>query len=84
MALRALRGYKVLVSPLFSGSCRYLPSCSDYMAEAIERHGLAAGLGLGVHRLCRCHPLGGSGHDPVPANNPWRSLFAGKNSLSRS
>ena len=56
LALRALRLYKVLISPLFAGSCRYLPSCSDYTAEAIERHGLAAGIGLGAHRLCRCHP----------------------------
>ena len=75
LALGALRGYKLLISPLFTGSCRYLPSCSDYAAEAIERHGVAAGLGLGAHRLCRCHPFGGSGHDPVPGSNPWRALF---------
>ena len=75
LALRALRGYKLIMSPLFAGSCRYLPSCSDYAAEAIERHGLGAGLGLGAHRLCRCHPFGGSGHDPVPQSNPWRALF---------
>ena len=75
LALGALRGYKLLISPLFTGSCRYLPSCSDYAAEAIERHGVAAGLGLGAHRLCRCHPLGGSGYDPVPGSNPWRALF---------
>jgi hypothetical protein len=78
LALRALRGYKLLLSPLFTGSCRYLPSCSDYAAEAIERHGVAAGLGLGAHRLCRCHPLGGSGYDPVPGSNPWRALFVSR------
>jgi putative membrane protein insertion efficiency factor len=84
MALRALRFYKLLVSPLFSGSCRYLPSCSDYTAEAIARHGAAAGVGLGVHRLCRCHPFGGSGYDPVPESNPWRAMFVGKESSAGS
>jgi len=78
LALRALRAYKLLISPLFSGACRYLPSCADYAAEAIERHGVAAGVGLCAHRLCRCHPFGGSGHDPVPESNPWRSLFVGR------
>jgi hypothetical protein len=75
LALRTLRGYKILISPLLAGSCRYLPSCSDYTAEAIERHGLAAGVVLGAHRLCRCNPFGGSGHDPVPWSNPWRALL---------
>jgi len=78
LALRALRLYKVLISPLFAGSCRYLPSCSDYAAEAIERHGVAAGIRLGARRLCRCNPFGGSGHDPVPGSNPWRALFVGR------
>lgn len=72
----ALRAYKVLLSPLFAGSCRYLPSCSDYMAEAVERHGAAAGVALGLRRLARCHPLGGSGLDPVPERGPWRALVS--------
>jgi hypothetical protein len=75
-ALAALRLYKTTLSPFFSGSCRYLPSCSDYMAEAIERHGAAAGTALGLRRLARCHPLGGSGFDPVPERRPWRALVA--------
>jgi len=58
--------YQRLLSPLFAGSCRYLPSCSDYMAEAVERHGALAGLALGAARIGRCHPFGGSGLDPVP------------------
>lgn len=64
--LAALAAYKVLLSPLFAGSCRYLPSCSDYMAEAVRRHGAARGFWLGVKRLGRCQPLGPSGYDPVP------------------
>jgi putative membrane protein insertion efficiency factor len=76
VTLAALRTYKALLSPLFTGSCRYLPSCSDYMAEAVERHGAAAGIALGLRRLARCHPLGGSGLDPVPADRPWRALVA--------
>jgi hypothetical protein len=75
-AIAALRLYKVLLSPLFAGSCRYLPSCSDYMAEAVDRHGAAAGTALGLRRLARCHPLGGSGLDPVPEQEPWRALVS--------
>jgi hypothetical protein len=68
--LLALRAYKLLLSPLFAGSCRYLPSCSDYMAEAVRRHGAARGFWLGLKRLARCHPLGSSGYDPVPVTSP--------------
>jgi hypothetical protein len=74
--LGALRFYKRLISPLLSGACRYLPTCADYTAEAVERHGVAAGTALGVHRLARCQPVGGSGYDPVPAHHPWRSLLS--------
>jgi len=74
--LGALTLYKTLVSPLFPGSCRYLPSCSDYMSEAVKRHGAAAGTVLGLRRLARCQPLGGRGHDPVPVSDPWRALVS--------
>src|ERR1700733_15329460 len=47
--------------------CRFTPTCSQYALEAIEQHGAAAGSLLAVKRICRCHPLGGCGHDPVPA-----------------
>ena len=76
VVIAALRLYKALLSPLFAGSCRYLPSCSDYMAEATERHGVAAGIALGLRRLATCHPLGGSGLDPVPERQPWRALVS--------
>ena len=72
MAVRAmlvfLRGYKIAVSPLFRGSCRFLPSCADYAAEAVERHGVLRGTALAVWRVARCHPLCRAGHDPVPSN----------------
>jgi uncharacterized protein len=61
-----LRAYQFAVSPLLLPSCRYLPSCSDYAIEAIERHGAFYGAGLALWRLARCHPWGGSGYDPVP------------------
>ena len=65
-ALAMLGAYKLLLSPLFTGACRFTPSCSDYMAGALREHGLATGTWLGVRRLLRCHPLGGHGFDPVP------------------
>lgn len=74
MVLRfLLRAYKALVSPalaLLTGGpgsgCRFVPTCSEYMVEAIERHGWMRGLWLGLKRLGRCHPWGGAGYDPVP------------------
>jgi putative membrane protein insertion efficiency factor len=66
LALGLIRGYKLLISPYFRGSCRFLPSCADYAAEALARHGLFGGGWLAVKRLARCHPLGHAGHDPVP------------------
>lgn len=61
-----IRAYQLLVSPLLPPSCRYLPSCSDYAAEAIATHGALYGSWLALRRLARCHPWGGSGYDPVP------------------
>jgi uncharacterized protein len=68
--LALLTGYKILLSPLFAGSCRYLPSCSDYAREAVIRHGAFKGAWLAARRLSRCHPLGSSGLDPVPGRSP--------------
>ncbi len=66
VVLALLRAYKYLISPLFSGSCRFQPSCSDYMAGAVREHGALRGTWLGLRRLARCHPFGGYGVDPVP------------------
>jgi putative membrane protein insertion efficiency factor len=66
VVLALLRAYKLLVSPFFAGSCRFEPSCSEYMAEAISSYGVVSGTWLGVKRLSRCRPLGGQGFDPVP------------------
>ncbi len=62
----AHRGYKIALSPLIGQSCRYLPTCSDYARDALLQHGPARGGWLMVKRLCKCHPFGGSGYDPVP------------------
>jgi putative membrane protein insertion efficiency factor len=67
LALLLIKLYQLLLSPLFTGSCRFVPSCSAYAAEAIERHGVLRGSWLALRRLGRCHPLGASGFDPVPA-----------------
>jgi len=69
-ALKLLRVYKLLISPLFAGSCRFLPSCSDYAAEAVTRFGVLRGSWLAVRRLSRCHPLGSHGIDAVPGRWP--------------
>jgi uncharacterized protein len=68
--LSLLRAYKILISPMFAGSCRFLPSCSDYTAEAVRRFGVVRGAFLGVRRLARCHPFGSEGFDPVPGEWP--------------
>jgi uncharacterized protein len=68
----AHRAYKLTLSPLIGRHCRYLPTCSDYAAEALIVHGPWRGGSLAVKRLCKCHPWGGSGHDPVPPASPPR------------
>jgi len=66
IALGLIRAYQLIVSPIFTGSCRFLPSCSEYAAEAVRRHGVLAGSWLAAKRVARCHPFCAGGHDPVP------------------
>jgi hypothetical protein len=71
LALAALRFYKAYLSLLVGGSCRFLPTCSVYAYEAVERFGVARGTWLTLKRLLRCHPLSRKfGYDPVPEDIP--------------
>jgi putative membrane protein insertion efficiency factor len=65
LALSALRVYKRWISPLFPPSCRYVPTCSEYAMEAVERYGAVRGGAMAVGRILRCHPLATGGLDPV-------------------
>jgi len=66
VALAALAVYRRFISPLLPPACRFLPTCSDYCAQAITRRGLIAGSGLAIRRLLRCHPWNRGGWDPAP------------------
>lgn len=61
-----VRAYQYLISPLLGGNCRFYPTCSSYMIEAIETHGVIKGVWLGLRRIGRCHPYSDGGVDPVP------------------
>jgi putative membrane protein insertion efficiency factor len=65
-AILAIRGYQLLFSSMYTGSCRFYPSCSAYAVEAIERFGVIRGSLLSLKRLSRCRPLARHGFDPVP------------------
>jgi len=63
--LHLLRGYKWAISPMFPPACRYVPSCSEYAMEAVERYGVFRGGWMALARLLRCHPFVRGGYDPV-------------------
>jgi putative membrane protein insertion efficiency factor len=65
LALVLLRGYKWVLSPFFPPSCRYVPSCSEYAMEAVERYGALRGSWMALKRILRCHPFVKGGYDPV-------------------
>jgi uncharacterized protein len=64
--LGAIRAYRLLLSPWWGGQCRFTPTCSEYAADAVERHGALHGSWLALRRLARCHPWCAGGFDPVP------------------
>jgi putative membrane protein insertion efficiency factor len=68
--LRLIRLYQVTLSSIMGTQCRFYPSCSHYMAEAVARHGAARGFLLGISRISRCHPWHAGGYDPVPESPP--------------
>lgn len=63
---QAIRGYQRVLSPVVGRNCRYLPTCSTYMYEAIGEHGAARGTWMGLKRIGRCNPFREGGYDPVP------------------
>jgi uncharacterized protein len=64
--LLLIRFYQLTLSSVLGRRCRFLPTCSDYARQAIEKHGVVAGGRLALRRIGRCHPWGGDGFDPVP------------------
>lgn len=78
LALRSLiLAYRYTLSSVMGRQCRYLPTCSEYAEEAVMRHGARVGVVMATARICRCHPWGGHGYDPVPQCLPadarwWR------------
>jgi len=79
-----VRLYRWILSPLKNilfgplGRCRFEPTCSTYALEALQKHGPFRGSGLAVRRVCRCHPWGDCGHDPVPPAPADQESSAGK------
>ena len=65
-----IRIYQLMLRPLLPRTCRFYPSCSDYVLLALRRHGAVRGLFLGAKRILRCHPFHPGGHDPVPPGCP--------------
>jgi len=63
-----IRFYQVAISPFTPSTCRFLPTCSNYSMEALQKHGIVYGGWLAIKRILSCHPWGKSGYDPVPNN----------------
>ena len=73
-----VRAYRLVLSPYVGHGCRYQPTCSAYALDALNRHGALKGGWLAVRRIGRCHPLGGSGYDPVPGADPEHDVKASR------
>ena len=65
VTLQLLRAYKWAISPLFPPACRFVPTCSEYAMEAVERYGALRGGWMAIARILRCHPFARAGYDPV-------------------
>jgi uncharacterized protein len=65
VVIATLRLYKLFLSPVLPSACRFSPTCSEYMMEAVDKYGVVRGVGRGLLRLLRCHPLHAGGFDPV-------------------
>lgn len=83
LLLRLLRAYKLGISPLFPPACRYVPTCSEYAAEAVERYGVIRGIVLAAWRLLRCHPFAQGGFDPLPDLGPQMNGPVGPHTLDK-
>jgi putative membrane protein insertion efficiency factor len=70
VVLGMLRGYKWAISPMFPPACRYVPTCSEYAMEAVDRYGAFRGGWMALARLLRCHPFVRGGYDPVAEHVP--------------
>ena len=66
LLLVLIRFYQYAISPLLPPRCRYTPTCSQYAVLALQKYGVMKGSWLAIKRICRCHPWGGCGHDPLP------------------
>ncbi len=75
VALQLLQFYKAIISPMLPPACRYVPTCSEYAMEAVERYGAIVGVWMALKRVLRCHPLAGSGYDPVVKHTSAREFI---------
>ena len=66
IVLGLIHFYQRVISPMFPPSCRFVPTCSEYTYQAVQKYGVIRGLWLGINRLLRCHPFSPGGYDPVP------------------
>jgi putative membrane protein insertion efficiency factor len=78
LMLLLIRGYQLTLSPLLGRHCRFLPTCSAYTYQAVQRFGAGRGAYLGLRRLLKCHPFHAAGHDPVPEIPEVNSLWIQK------
>ena len=77
-----VRFYQTSISPFTPSACRFEPTCSSYMIEALQKHGLLYGSFLGIKRILSCHPWGKTGYDPVPSSPQSDQTVEAKNKCS--